>query len=182
MTIVLTLVLMSLSGVNEAAAEVVQEYGPPDIYHFSWSQYTGQGTTNFEIQMLSVAYLDSLQSAVDSLYLELVEKYALAEGLLESLENAHRDFLEYTESWARLCEERMWWNLGDGTRSDGTARGYAYAGVLALYRWQKIVAYTLMLHSTSPWVDPAPDAGMLGVQNVGGYMPSEESTDTSSTE
>ena len=172
MTLTLTLVLLSISGVNEAAAEVAGEYGPPDIYRFSWGQYTGQGTTNFEIKMLSIAYLDSLQSAVDSLYLELVEKYSRAEGLLESLEKAHGDILEYTESWARLCEERMWWNLQEGTRSDGTARGYAYAGVLALYRWQKIVAYTLMLQSDSPWEDPGPDAGMLGVQDVGGYMPS----------
>ena len=121
--------------------------------------------------MLTVAYLASLESAVDSLYTELRDHYSRAPELLEYLDASHEAFVEYSESWARLCEERVWWNLEEGTRSDGTARGYEYGFVLALYRWQKIVSYTRMLVQGRLMDGASPDVGWLGVEDIGGYYP-----------
>jgi len=170
LTVMNIFILTSLISVNEAATEVAAQYGEPEIYSFSWGDYCGQGMNNFEIKMLMVVYLDSLDASLDSLYSDLHEMYSIAPELQEDLEVSHNAFLEYCESWASLSEERMWWNLEDGIRNDGTARGYTYAYTLAKYRWQKIVAYTRMLDSSSPW-DDSPDPGMLGLQDIGGYYP-----------
>ncbi|MBN1433893.1 hypothetical protein JW921_03980 [Candidatus Fermentibacterales bacterium] len=165
------LLVLSITGVNEAAAEVAGIYGEPEIYRFSLGAYCGQGTTNFEIKMLTVAYLDSLVSAVDSLYQELRQLYSRAPELLDCLDRSHSAFLEYSEDWARLCEERVWWDTEEGVRFDGTARGYEYGYVLATYRWQKIVSYTRMLNDAPLADGNSPDVGMLGVQDIGGYYP-----------
>ena len=55
---------------NEAASEVAVQYGEPEIYSFSWSDYCGQGMNNFEVKMLMVVYLDSLEVSLDSMALE----------------------------------------------------------------------------------------------------------------
>jgi hypothetical protein len=154
----------------DPVGEVTSVYGEPDVFSFSWSDYVGQGTNNFEIKMLMTAYLDSLDSALDSLYLEVRAKYSSAPELLQYLDSSHSSYLDYAEEWSRMCEERMWWDLEDGTRSDGTARGYTYAYALALHRWRKIVSYEFLLRSDSPWQEGTPDSG-LGLDQIGGYFP-----------
>ncbi|OPL17864.1 MAG: hypothetical protein AVO35_08275 [Candidatus Aegiribacteria sp. MLS_C] len=165
------LTVLSLLGVDDSVAGVTGTYGEPDIYRLSLVAYCGQAATNFEVKMLTSAYLDSLASAVDSLYLELRELYSEAPDLLECLDRSHSAFLEYSELWAMLCEERVWWDTSEGVRYDGTARGYEYGYVLALYRWQKIVSYTRMLDEERLTDGASPDTGMLGLQAIGGYRP-----------
>ena len=169
MVMILVLAL-SVASTQDPEAEVAALYGEPDVYAFSYLQYAEQGMNNFEQKMLVCVYLDSLESALDSLYLELRDMYALAPEFLEYLDASHEAFLEYSDSWARLCEERIWWDAAEGVREDGSFRGYVFAGTLSLYWWQKIVAYTRILRFESNW-DEAPDLGRLGITDVGGYYP-----------
>lgn len=162
---------LSLPCANEAAAEVARICGEPDIYRLSPGAYRGQAETNFEVKMPTVAYLDSLASAVDSLYLDLRELYSRAPDLPDCLDRSHSAFLEYTELWARLCEERVWWDTAEGVRLDGTARGYEYGYVLAIYRWQKIVSCARMLDEERLTDCASPDTGIPVVQAIGGYRP-----------
>jgi hypothetical protein len=171
MSLTVPMMVFLLAGTNDAASEVAAIYGEPDIYSFSYEQYIRQGLNNFETKMLMAVYQDSLESALDSLYLELREKYSPAPDLLEYLDASHSAFLDYSRLWAGLCEEACWWDLEEGVREDGTARSYTYSFVLALYRWQKIVSYINLLRTGSPWVEGIPDRGRLGLDQLGGYYP-----------
>jgi hypothetical protein len=171
MAAVAALTLLFVMGTDPAVEEVISAYGEPDIYRFSYHQYAGQGTNNFETKMLIIAYQESLESALDSLYQELRALYSQAPELVKYLDESHSAFLEYSRSWAEFNEENVWWDLETGYRSDGTARSYTYSYVLALYRWQKISSYITLLRTQNVWAEGIPDTDMLGLDQIGGYCP-----------
>jgi len=146
--------------------EVAAIYGEPCVTSVSYYDYISQGQNNFQMVMLTNIYLDSLETAVDSLYLVLSAEFSNSPGLLEALDSAHSTFQECSAAWASLVEEREWWNTEEGVRCDGTARGYTYASCLAELRWRRICSYHEMI-VCGPGRDDSPG---LRVE-IGGYDP-----------
>jgi hypothetical protein len=93
MGIVLLFAVAAVLSSGSSEDEVAAIYGEPCVYSVSFSDYISQGENNFETKMLMNIYLDSLESAVDSLYLVLSAEFSKSPGLLEALDLSNTTFL-----------------------------------------------------------------------------------------
>jgi hypothetical protein len=144
MTVCIMALVLSVISVTPEA-ETTAAYGEPDIYETTLLEYIHPGSNNFEMKMLMNVYLDSLETELERLHLELADMFGKCPELLEALETSHALFLEESRAWAYLSEETVWWDIEEGVRYDGSGRSYTYAFTLADAERNRINEYWEMM-------------------------------------
>ncbi|MCD4774596.1 MAG: hypothetical protein K8S15_00930 [Candidatus Aegiribacteria sp.] len=121
---------------------------PPDIrtqtlYDYAYDAFDA----NLEIKLRISSYLDSLESELDRLSIELENSLVNVEGMSSLFRESHESFLQSVYLWASFAEEVQWYDLADGQTCFGSGMGYTFMHISASLLWERILEYRQVLDS-----------------------------------
>jgi len=121
---------------------------PPDIQRQTLYDYAYDAfDANFEIKLRVSSYLDSLESELDRLSIELENSLVNVEGMPDLFRESHEAFLQSVYLWASFAEDVQWYDLADGQTCFGSGMGYTFMHISASLLWEKILEYRQALSS-----------------------------------
>jgi hypothetical protein len=131
--------LSSFSGYCCADDDIFE---PPRIHEQTLSEYTNSGDSNCEMKLRMQAYLDSLETELESLRCEVeTEMTAIPAPVLTEFQIAHEAFIIHAEAWSQIQEDIQWFNLQTGELYMGSGYGYTYTWGMCDLVWERIQSY-----------------------------------------
>ncbi|MCK5116169.1 MAG: hypothetical protein KAR44_06185 [Candidatus Aegiribacteria sp.] len=122
--------------------------GPPDIHTQTLYDYAYDSIdSNDESKLRVDSYLDSLESELECLAIEVQNSLVNIEGMPEVFRESHETFLQSVDLWASFAEEVQWYDLASGEPYFGSGMGYTFMHISASLIWEKILEYRQVLES-----------------------------------
>ncbi|RKZ08743.1 hypothetical protein DRQ25_08340 [Candidatus Fermentibacteria bacterium] len=136
-------ILLLISSISVADA-----MDPPDIHTQTLYDYAYAAfDADIEIKLRVSSYLDSLESELERLSIEIENSLINIEGMPEVFRESHETFLQSVDLWASFAEEVQWYDPLSGETYYGSGMGYTFMHVTASLLWEKILEYRQALES-----------------------------------
>lgn len=121
---------------------------PPDIHAQTLYEYAYDSIdSNDESKLRVDSYLDSLESELERLSIEIENSLINIEGMPEVFRDSNEAFLQSVYLWASFAEEVQWYDLASGEPYYGSGMGYTFMNISASLLWEKILEYRQVLES-----------------------------------
>jgi hypothetical protein len=131
-----------------ASLAVADAMDPPDIHRQTLYDYAYDSIdSNDESKLRVDSYLDSLESELERLSIEIENSLINIEVIPDVFRDSHEAFLQSVYLWASFTEEVQWYDLASGEPYYGSGTGYTFMHISASLLWEKILEYRQVLES-----------------------------------